>query len=33
MPEPATWAIMVLGFGLLGATMRRRAGAVRVHYA
>lgn len=33
VPEPATWAIMVLGFGLLGATMRRRAGAVRVHYA
>lgn len=24
IPEPATWATMMLGFGLLGATMRRR---------
>jgi hypothetical protein len=24
-PEPATWATMLLGFGLIGATMRRRA--------
>jgi hypothetical protein len=23
VPEPAIWAVMVLGFGLLGATMRR----------
>ncbi len=29
VPEPATWAIMVLGFGLIAAAMRRRrAGAV-----
>jgi hypothetical protein len=25
VPEPASWALMVAGFGLLGATMRRRA--------
>lgn len=25
VPEPASWAMMVGGFGLLGATMRRRA--------
>jgi hypothetical protein len=24
VPEPATWAMMILGFGLAGATMRRR---------
>jgi hypothetical protein len=27
-PEPASWAMMVGGFGLLGATMRRRKTAV-----
>jgi hypothetical protein len=26
VPEPATWAMMVLGFGLAGSLMRRRAG-------
>lgn len=25
VPEPASWALMVAGFGLAGATMRRRA--------
>ena len=25
VPEPATWAMLVTGFGLVGATMRRRA--------
>lgn len=24
VPEPATWAMMILGFGLVGAAMRRR---------
>jgi len=24
IPEPATWAMMIAGFGLVGATMRRR---------
>ena len=26
VPEPATWAMMLVGFGLLGAGLRRRAG-------
>ena len=25
VPEPATWAMMLLGFGLIGATVRRRS--------
>jgi hypothetical protein len=25
VPEPATWALMILGFGLAGAALRRRA--------
>lgn len=24
VPEPATWALMILGFGMVGASMRRR---------
>ena len=24
VPEPATWAMMIVGFGLAGAAMRRR---------
>lgn len=27
VPEPATWAMMIAGFGLVGATMRRRRGS------
>ncbi|MGL6042555.1 MAG: PEPxxWA-CTERM sorting domain-containing protein, partial [Sandaracinobacteroides sp.] len=31
VPEPATWGMMILGFGLVGATMRRRrAGTLHV---
>ena len=26
VPEPASWALMILGFGAVGATLRRRAG-------
>lgn len=34
VPEPATWATMLLGFGLIGAGMRyRRRHRVRVTYA
>lgn len=33
VPEPATWAMMVAGFGALGATMRRRRRDPRVTYA
>jgi hypothetical protein len=24
VPEPATWAMMILGFGAVGSTIRRR---------
>lgn len=30
VPEPATWAMMLGGFGLIGGVMRRRSSAVRV---
>lgn len=33
VPEPATWAMMIVGFGLVGAAMRRRATMARVTYA
>jgi PEP-CTERM motif len=33
VPEPATWAMMLVGFGLVGAGMRRRRQKVRVTYA
>ncbi|MGL6043058.1 MAG: PEPxxWA-CTERM sorting domain-containing protein, partial [Sandaracinobacteroides sp.] len=26
VPEPASWALMIAGFGLTGAMLRRRAG-------
>ena len=29
IPEPATWGLMILGFGMLGAALRRRAKGVR----
>lgn len=29
VPEPASWAMMIAGFGLLGAAARRRTGQVR----
>jgi hypothetical protein len=28
VPEPASWALMIGGFGLAGATLRRRRSAV-----
>lgn len=28
VPEPQTWALMIAGFGLVGASMRRRSSAV-----
>jgi hypothetical protein len=28
VPEPATWGLMVIGFGMVGAGMRRRSSAV-----
>lgn len=33
VPEPATWAMMIGGFGFVGAAMRRRATATRVRFA
>ncbi|HEY9234280.1 MAG TPA: PEPxxWA-CTERM sorting domain-containing protein, partial [Phenylobacterium sp.] len=30
VPEPATWAMMITGFGLAGAAIRRRRGALAV---
>ncbi|MBN8815052.1 MAG: PEP-CTERM sorting domain-containing protein [Sphingomonas sp.] len=34
VPEPATWAMMIMGFGLMGAAMRRnRKVTARVRFA
>lgn len=33
VPEPATWAMMLVGFGMIGATARYRRRATRVVYA
>lgn len=33
IPEPASWGMMIIGFGLAGGAMRRRRQAVRVTYA
>ena len=33
VPEPAAWALMLAGFGLVGGAMRRRQQSVRVTYA
>lgn len=30
VPEPATWGLMIVGFGLVGASVRRRRSAVAV---
>jgi choice-of-anchor C domain-containing protein len=30
VPEPASWAMLIAGFGLVGAAMRRRPGLTRV---
>lgn len=33
VPEPATWAMMILGFGMIGASLRYRRGKTILHYA
>lgn len=33
VPEPASWALMLVGFGAIGATMRYRRRATTVRYA
>jgi hypothetical protein len=32
VPEPATWALMILGFGLVGGALRRKERQTRVRY-
>lgn len=33
IPEPGTWALMLLGFGFVGAALRRRKATVAARYA
>ncbi len=33
VPEPSTWAMMIFGFGMTGAALRRRKKLVKVSYA
>lgn len=33
VPEPATWALMILGFGIVGSQLRRRKANVKVKFA
>jgi hypothetical protein len=33
VPEPATWAMMLIGFGLVGGAMRGRRASIHVTYA
>lgn len=33
VPEPSTWAMMILGFGAVGATLRRRQQTARIAFA
>jgi hypothetical protein len=33
VPEPGTWAMLLLGFGVLGGAMRQRKAATRIAYA
>ncbi|THD58170.1 MAG: PEP-CTERM sorting domain-containing protein [Phenylobacterium sp.] len=28
VPEPATWTMLIAGFGMVGAALRRRAGTL-----
>ena len=32
VPEPATWMMMLMGFGLIGGTMRRKRQVVQITY-
>ena len=32
VPEPATWGMMIVGFGAMGATLRRRRTATTVSF-
>jgi hypothetical protein len=33
VPEPATWAMMLVGFGMIGAASRYRRRSTKVTYA
>ena len=33
VPEPAAWGMMILGFGLVGGVLRRRAATAKVRFA
>ena len=33
VPEPATWAMMITGFGMIGGAMRRRKATATLRYA
>jgi len=33
VPEPATWALMLVGFGAIGGALRRRPAVTRIRYA
>jgi hypothetical protein len=33
VPEPETWAMMIMGFGFVGGAMRRRSGSTKVTFA
>jgi hypothetical protein len=33
VPEPATWAMMILGFGAIGGMMRRKRGTITARHA
>jgi hypothetical protein len=33
IPEPATWAMMIMGFGLIGGALRQRKSATRIRIA
>ena len=33
IPEPATWGLMIAGFGLMGGALRRRARSIKLSYA
>lgn len=33
VPEPATWLMMLLGFGLIGGAMRKRRNTMNINYA
>jgi hypothetical protein len=33
VPEPATWAMMIVGFGFVGGTIRRRPSQIAAHFA